>query len=151
MAAVFIAWPDRAALDAGLADVLAGQLAAETKTPSLIPAPPKQGLTLGAAIGSVASDQNAERFEAEPRHVRSSIDGLMAERFEEVALAGARRSAHDDVSRGGRPTASTVSQTDITGYGSRSASNPWMSAVKVHVSGTDTRPAGRCPSWRPMP
>lgn len=37
-----------------------GQLAAETKAPSLIPNPPKQGLTLGAAVGSVVSDYGHE-------------------------------------------------------------------------------------------
>lgn len=55
MAAVFIAWPDRAALDAGLADVLAGQLAAGLAvraTASLVVSGGRTPLGLFAALAA---------------------------------------------------------------------------------------------------
>jgi hypothetical protein len=48
-------------------------------------------------MARLASDERAEGFEAEPADVAAVVDGGLAERFEEVGLAGARRSADDEV------------------------------------------------------
>ena len=48
-------------------------------------------------VGAVAADQGAEGLEGEPGDVVAGVDGGVAERFEEVGLAGPGRAAHDEV------------------------------------------------------
>jgi len=51
----------------------------------------------GGVVGPVAADDVAELLEAEPQDVGAVVDRGVAERFEEVALPGARRAADDEV------------------------------------------------------
>lgn len=58
------------------------------------PGDPLDGSPSGV-IGSVAAQDGAEGLEAEPREVVAGVDGGVAERFEEVALACPTRQCND--------------------------------------------------------